>query len=91
MWITNPSCDGENYVANYRDGTQETLVGHNTDFMLPLPYERYWHSYIYDPNAISTCTNIDTVGDAYGDTCSAYYDANPTTCSYYDTSDFIST
>jgi len=35
------------------------------------------------------CTNDDTVGDSYGDTCTDYYDANPDTCGTYDTDTFV--
>jgi hypothetical protein len=35
------------------------------------------------------CVNDDTVGDSYGDTCTDYYDANPTECGNYDSADFV--
>lgn len=91
MWITNPSCDGANFVANTRDGSQTVLFGQFTDSMLPLPFYREWHQTNYDPRAPEECINIDDVTDQYGDTCTDYYDANPSTCSYYDTRDFTST
>ena len=90
MWITNPSCDEENFVANFLNGDQDTLVAQNAESMLPLPYQRYWHASFYDPSIPSVCVNFDNVTDQYGDSCTDYYDANPTTCSYYDTSDFTS-
>jgi hypothetical protein len=35
------------------------------------------------------CTNDDSVGDEYDDTCSAYYDTNPDQCGNYDTETFV--
>ena len=36
----------------------------------------------------ASCVNDDSVGDSYGDTCSSYYDAYPSTCGEYDSTDF---
>jgi len=38
-----------------------------------------------------TCTNDDTSGDSYGDTCTEYYDNYPGGCGYYESSTFNST
>ena len=35
------------------------------------------------------CVNDDSVGDSYGDTCTDYYDANPSECGNYDSADFV--
>ena len=35
------------------------------------------------------CTNDDSIGDEYDDTCSDYYDTNPGECGNYDTDTFI--
>ena len=35
------------------------------------------------------CTNDDSIGDEYDDTCSEYYDTNPDECGNYDTEDFV--
>ena len=35
------------------------------------------------------CVNDDSVGDSYGDTCSSWYDAYPSSCGGYDTEDFV--
>ena len=35
------------------------------------------------------CTNDDSVGDEYDDTCSEWYDTNPDTCGDYDTETFV--
>ena len=56
---------------------------------LPGPYYRLWHTNLYDPRTPATCANYDNVTDQFGDTCTSYYDANPTTCSYYDTREFV--
>ena len=34
------------------------------------------------------CTNDDSVGDSYDDTCTEWYDANPSTCGDYDSETF---
>ena len=36
------------------------------------------------------CTNDDSVGDSYDDTCTDYYDDHPDQCGNYDTADFVS-
>jgi hypothetical protein len=37
------------------------------------------------------CINDDSIGDRSGDTCTSYYDDNPTSCGNYDDDDFIAT
>lgn len=37
----------------------------------------------------SYCVNDDSTGDSSGDTCSAWYDANPAGCGMYDTDEFV--
>lgn len=39
--------------------------------------------------AEDVCINDDSAGDTDGDTCSGYYDANPSSCGSYDTEEFI--
>jgi hypothetical protein len=34
------------------------------------------------------CSNDDSIGDSYDDTCSEYYDAAPEQCGNYDTDEF---
>lgn len=47
---------------------------------------------IKDPNTVEpepeTCFNDDSTQDSYGDTCSDWYDDNPTGCGNYDDVDF---
>lgn len=38
----------------------------------------------------SSCTNDDSTGDSYGDTCTQYYDDYPLGCGFYETSTFNS-
>lgn len=35
------------------------------------------------------CINNDNTTDAYGDTCTSWYDSNPIGCGYYDDDDFV--
>lgn len=40
MWITNPSCDGTQFIAHKKDGTQSDLYGFYDDSTLPGPFFR---------------------------------------------------
>ena len=83
MWLTNPSCDGLNFVANFRDGTQYDYYAFIANQTLPGPYYREWHKNFYDPRAPEVCQNIDSVTDMFGETCTGYYDSNSRNCGYY--------
>lgn len=41
------------------------------------------------PDTSADCVSDDTVGDAYGDTCTAWYLERPETCGDYDTDEFV--
>ena len=43
------------------------------------------YDYNFEPVVYPDCTNDDSVGDSYDDTCSGWYDEYPDTCGYYDT------
>jgi len=42
-----------------------------------------------EPVVYPNCVNDDSVGDSYDDTCTEWYDYNPSTCGQYDTDTFI--
>jgi len=55
----------------------------------------YWDNFKTNPpqaensNRDYDCVNDDSVGDSYGDTCSSWYDAYPSSCGGYDTDEFV--
>ena len=50
---------------------------------------RIIHGKKYIHNQSRDCTNDDSISDSYGDTCSSWYDAYPSSCGSYDTDEFI--
>jgi hypothetical protein len=64
-------------------GTGEVIVGGDEDTWAPVE-EPASEPVVYDG-----CTNDDSVGDEYDDTCSEWYDTNPDTCGDYDTETFV--
>jgi hypothetical protein len=72
-WYSYSSGYGYGGSGIYDGGDSYTIDGGNSS-------DGY---YYYDG-----CSNDDTIGDSYDDTCSEYYDAAPEQCGNYDTDEF---
>ena len=59
-------------------------VGTEEEVVEPVPEVEEPEPVVYDG-----CTNDDSVGDSYDDTCTEWYDTNPNTCGDYDTETFV--